>query len=457
MPGTYIARLHNRFASFLGNSSLPNTSDGSRLRIAVVHEWLTSYAGSEKVLEQILLIFPTADIFSLVDFLSHQDRRFLGNKPVTTSFLQKLPFGKALFRKLLWLLPLAVESFDLSPYDIVISSSHAVAKGVLTGPDQLHVCYCHSPIRYAWELQHEYLRQTGVTHGWRGIYARLTLHYMRLWDVRTSNGVDCFVANSLFIARRIQKVYRRGAVVIHPPVDVAGFQLQTIKENYYLTVSRLVPYKRVDLIVAAFSLMPHRKLIVIGDGPSFVSWKREATPNVEFLGRQSDAVVREMMGRAKAFVFAAEEDFGISVVEAQSCGTPVICLGRGGALDSVIAGKTGLFFKQQSAESIREAVEAFENNRESFDPHEINSHALTFSAERFRREFKALVLDEAHKRDMIEKTSESLRTLADFLGRDQTLPQVTDLAALETSLSNYQPSPQPAVDSTPLNNLVQKD
>lgn len=404
-------------------SSTPGPAPG--LRVAVVHEWLTTYAGAEKVLEQILAVFPAADLFCIVDFLPEQERGFLGERNVNTSFLQWLPFGKSLFRKLLWLLPIAVEAFDLGAYDIVISSSYAVAKGVITGPDQLHICYCHSPIRYVWDLQHDYLRQAGIRRGLSAIYARMTLHYMRLWDVRTSNGVDCFIANSRFIARRIQKVYRRDAVVIHPPVDVDGFQLETATENYYITVSRLVPYKRVDLIVAAFRDMPDQNLIVIGEGPNLESWKRDATSNVRFLGRQPDRVVKEMIGRAKAFVFAAEEDFGITVVEAQACGTPVICFGKGGVLDSVIPEKTGIFFDCQTAASIRQAVQRFEGIRDKFDPSEIRSHARSFSAERFRQRFKQFVLDELEKGE-ISKTRESLQRLAEFVRGAGSSSEVND-------------------------------
>lgn len=405
----------------------------SGMRVAVVHEWMTSWAGSEKVVEQILSTFPGADLFCLVDFLPKEERKYLGNTVVKTSFLQKLPFGETLFRKLLWLLPIAVESFDLTPYDVVISSSHAVAKGVLTGPDQLHICYCHSPIRYAWDLQHEYLRQAGFTKGLRAAYARITLHYMRLWDTRTANGVDRFIANSRFIARRIQKIYRRDAAVIHPPIDLEAFQLQTNKEDFYLTVSRLVPYKRVDLIVDAFSRMTNHKLIVIGDGPNLESWSRGATPNVQFLGRQPDSVVRDMMGRAKAFVFAAEEDFGISVVEAQACGTPVICFGRGGVLDSVIPGKTGLFFNLQNAASIQQTVEAFERTQDTFDPREIRSHAEAFSAERFRHQFQEFVMGEAQKRGMIGCLDEEL-----------PMTHVNGLSALGDALLEWK-SPQEQV------------
>jgi glycosyltransferase involved in cell wall biosynthesis len=362
------------------------------LRVAVVHEWLTSYAGSEKVVEQILRLFPRADLFALVDHLSGTDRNFLKGRPVHTSFLQNMPGSKKLFRKLLWILPHAIEAFDLSAYDLVITSSHAVAKGVLTGPHQIHICYCHSPIRYAWDFQHEYLRQSGLGSGLGSLYARLVLHYLRLWDVRTANGVDLFVANSHFVARRISKVYNRSALVVHPPVDVEAFQLETKKDDFYLTASRLVPYKRVDVIVNAFARMPGRQLIVVGDGPNLAPWRAAATDNVKFLGYQPDQCLHSLMSRAKAFLFAAEEDFGITVVEAQACGTPVICLGRGGVLDSVVPGKTGVFFKEQKPESLVEAIEEFESRRRnSFDPYEIRSHALSFAKSEFRKKFAELV------------------------------------------------------------------
>ena len=368
------------------------SSSSTPVRVAVIHEWLTSYAGSEKVVEQILHLFPDADLFSLVDFLPPAEREFLHGKQVHTSYLQNLPKGSQLFRKLLWLLPSAIESFDLSAYDIVISSSHAVAKGVITGPDQLHICYCHSPIRYAWDLQHEYLRQAKLTRGLKGLYSRAILHYMRLWDLRTANGVDFFVANSRFIEKRIAKVYRRRSAVIHPPVDVDAFDLVEGKEDYYITVSRLVPYKRVDLIVDAFMHLPNRRLIVIGDGPQLADCKQRAGSNVEFLGYQSPSAMHGWLSRAKAFLFAAEEDFGISVVEAQACGTPVICYGRGGALDSVIHGKTGVFFNEQTAESISAAVDDFESISDTLDPAFIRAHSEQFGIQRFRDQFYDLVL-----------------------------------------------------------------
>ncbi|MDZ4055874.1 MAG: glycosyltransferase, partial [Polynucleobacter sp.] len=236
------------------------------MRIAIVHEWLASHAGSEKVVEQMLRIYPEADLFAVVDFLTPEQRNFVLGKRATTTFIQKLPWARTRFRSYLPLMPLAIEQLDMSAYDVVLSSSHAVAKGVITGPDQLHLSYVHSPIRYAWDLQHQYLAESGLSHGVKGWVARLVLHYMRQWDVRTANGVDVFLANSHFIARRIRKVYRRHADVIPPPVDVASFPLCREKEDFYLTASRMVPYKKLPLIVQAFAQMPDKQLIVIGDG-----------------------------------------------------------------------------------------------------------------------------------------------------------------------------------------------
>jgi glycosyltransferase involved in cell wall biosynthesis len=360
-------------------------------RVAIVHDWLVTYAGAERVLEQIVACFPDADIFSVVDFL--EDRSFLRGKRATTSFIQKLPFAKKRYRAYLPLMPLAIEQLDLSGYDLVISSSHAVAKGVLTGPDQVHVSYVHSPIRYAWDLQHQYLQQSNLTVGPKSLFARLILHYMRNWDIRTSNSVNHFIANSDFIARRIRKVYRRTSKVIFPPVDVASFELSEQKEDFYLTASRMVPYKKIDLIVEAFARMPERKLVVIGDGPDMAKIRAKATPNVEIMGYQPFSVLHDRMRRAKAFVFAAEEDFGISVVEAQACGTPVIAYGKGGALETVLDGSheqpTGMFFPTQTEDAIIDAVEAFESGALSFRPADCRANAERFSNQRFREELLA--------------------------------------------------------------------
>lgn len=365
------------------------------MKIAIVHDWLTVYAGAERVLEQMLLCYPDADLFSMVDFLSADKRGFIQNKPVSTSFIQRLPFARSKYRQYLLLMPLAVEQFDLSGYDLIISSSHAVAKGVLTGPDQLHLCMCYSPIRYAWDLQHQYLRESGLDRGLKGWLAKYLLHRIRLWDVRTANGVDHFIAISHFIGRRIQKVYRRESTIIYPPVDIHDFELQQKKDDFYLTASRMVPYKRIDLIVEAFSAMPDKRLVVIGDGPEFAKIKSKAGPNVELLGYQSFEVLRDHMQRAQAFVFAAEEDFGITPLEAQACGTPVIAFAKGGAMETIRGldrdEPTGVFFPVQSSVAIQQALHLFEQNRRRITPDACRTNALRFAPERFRQEFRDFV------------------------------------------------------------------
>ena len=371
------------------------------MKVAIIHDWLVGYAGAERVLEQLVQMFPEADLYAMVEFLPDELRGFIQHKPVQTSFVQRLPLARKKYRAYLPLMPLAVEQFDLSGYDLVISSSHAVAKGVITGPDQLHISYVHSPMRYAWDLQHQYLRESGLSRGLKGWIAKWFLHRMRLWDLRTANGVDLFLANSRFIARRIDKVYRRKASVVYPPVDVAGFSLCESKDDFYLTASRMVPYKRIDLIVEAFSSMPLKKLVVIGDGPDFQSLKAAAGPNVTFLGYQPGSVLKDHLQRARAFVFAAEEDFGIIPVEAQACGTPVIAYGKGGALETVRGlddpNPTGVFFARQEAAAIVDAVQRFERHSGSILPSSCRDNALRFSNERFRKEFRQLVESELRR------------------------------------------------------------
>jgi glycosyltransferase involved in cell wall biosynthesis len=357
------------------------------LRVAIMHDWLPVYGGAERVLEQIINVFPESDLFSMVDFIPEGQRDFLQNKPVCTSFIQKLPFARKKYRAYLPIMPLAVEQFDFSAYDLILSSSYAVAKGVITGPDQLHICYCHSPIRYAWDLQNQYLAAAGIKKGLKSWLTRSILHYIRSWDAQSATRVDSFMANSEFVARRIEKTYRREAAVIHPPVDIAAFTLQAEKEGYYLTASRMVPYKRIDLIVEAFSGMPERELRVIGEGPDFEKIKSKAGSNVKMLGYQNFEALKEQMQKARAFVFAAEEDFGIAPVEAQACGTPVIAFGKGGVTETVIEGETGVFYNEQTVESLQAGVREFEAAADDFDPIVIRRNAMRFSAERFQQEF----------------------------------------------------------------------
>ncbi len=307
-------------------------------------------------------------------------------KKSTTSFLQNLPLVRKNHRWFLPLMPLAAESLDVSEYDLVISSSNMAAKGVITSPHQLHICYCHSPARFAWDQQKLYLQQGGIDGGLRGVLARLVLHYIRGWDVRSANGVDMFLANSQFVRQRIEKAYRRDATTIHPPVDVEQFALQAAKENFYVTASRLVPYKRVDIIVEAFGRMPEKKLVVIGKGPELGRIRRMATPNVRVLGQVPNETISDCMRRARGFVFAAEEDFGIVPVEAMACGTPVIAYGRGGATETVIPGVTGILFPKQTADSLMQAIERFEIS--PWNAAQIRRHAEQFSREAFRRAFR---------------------------------------------------------------------
>lgn len=363
------------------------------MRVAIVHDWLVAPGGAEKVLEQIIECFPDADLFSLVDFL--EDRRPLHGKPVTTSFIQRLPFARRRYDSYLPLMPLAVQQFDLADYDLIITSSHTVAKGVLVGPDQTHISYVHSPMRQAWDQQHEYLREAGLTRGPKSWLMRALLHYLRGWDSHSANGVDRLIANSQFVARRMMKTYRRDAAVIPPPVNVDEFELCTHKEEFYLTASRMVPYKRIDLIVGAFSATPHRKLIVIGDGPEMAAIRAKAGPNVTILGYQPIGVLKSYLQRARAFVFAAEEDFGIVTLEAQACGTPVIAFGKGGSLETVVpvgdAHPTGIYFGSQTVVSMLDAIDRFERQHEQITPAACRANAERFSAAVFRRAFMAEV------------------------------------------------------------------
>ena len=361
------------------------------MKKALIHDWFSTYAGAEKCVESFTNIWDDFEIYSLIDFLSGTDRdKILKGKHAHTSFIQKLPFAKDKYRNYLPLFPLAIEQFDLSGYDVVLSSSHAVAKGVLTHSNQLHIAYVHTPIRYAWDLYHQYLRESGLDRGLKGVLAKYFLHKIRLWDASTANRVDHYVANSRYIARRIKKTYGKPSDVIYPPVDVDKFTLRETKEEFYLTASRMVPYKKIDLIVEAFS-QTDKKLLVIGDGPDMAKIKSKAGKNVELLGFASDETMTDLMGRAKAFVFAAEEDFGITPVEAQACGTPVICFGRGGARETVRDGESGLYFMEQNARGLLAAVAKFEQNYDKFEPVKIRENSLKFSRARFEAEIKSYV------------------------------------------------------------------
>ena len=370
------------------------SSDGpfAGLRIAIVHDFLYTYAGAERVLEQLVALFPACDLFSIFDFLPADRRGFIQHKPVRSTFIQRMPLARRKHRAYLPLMPIAIEQLEVSPYDIVISSSYLVAKGVLTRPGQLHICYCHTPARFAWGLQNQYLNQVrGIFRFVKDGIVRVLLHYIRNWDVQSANNVDVFITNSNYVGRRIQKVYRRNAETIYPPVDTDWYSFQGEKEDYYVTASRLVPYKRIDLVVEAFGKMPDRRLIVIGEGPQMEEIRSMAGSNVRLLGYQPAARLKQYLQRARAFVFAAEEDFGIVPVEAQACGTPVICFGSGGVTESVVDGQTGVHFAEQTPESLIDAVHRFEARE--WDLEKIRQNAERFSIRKFREHFAITTRD----------------------------------------------------------------
>lgn len=360
--------------------------------MAIVHEWFVNYAGSERVVEQLLEIFPQAEVFSLVDFLPEKSRFYLKGKKPKTTFIQRFPFARKSFRNYFPLFPMAVESHDLRGFDLVISSSHLAAKGVILHRDQLHICYCHSPCRFAWDLYHQYLEEAGLKFGLKGFLAQYFLSRLRIWDMVNNQRVHHFIANSRFISRRISHVYGRPSEVIYPPVDTEKFQiLEGGKGDFYLAASRLVPYKKMDLIAAAFAQMPDKKLIIIGSGPEKKKLTQFLSPNIDIREEAGSGEFLELMAMAKAFVFAAEEDFGITMAEALSAGTPVIAYGRGGAAEIVQQGKSGYLFEKQTVESIIEAVTKFENLGILFSANQIRESALKFSHHQFKENIARFV------------------------------------------------------------------
>lgn len=358
------------------------------MRSAIVHDWLISaVGGGEKVLSAVHQLFPSP-IFTLLQNKEQLRGTYFQDLSIHTSFIQNLFRAETNYKSYLPLFPLAIRQFDLSDYDVVISSSHCAAKGVKTSPGQVHICYCHTPMRYAWDLMDEYLAPYGKI---KKTLAKIILHYLRKWDVHSAKQVDHFIANSHYVAQRIENCYGKKAKVIYPPVDISFYAPAEKKDSYYMTASRLVPYKKIDLIVEAFSKMGDRKLVVIGDGPEWGRIKAKAGMNIELLGYQPDTVLREYLQRAKGFVFAAVEDFGIVPVEAMACGTPVIACGRGGVLETVVEGETGLFFEEPSVWMIMDAVRRFE--RREWDAGLCRKRAEAFSLRRFNDEFTQFVME----------------------------------------------------------------
>lgn len=371
------------------------------MKKALIADWYTVYGGAERCIESFTNIWDDFDHYSLIDDLSDNDREIiLKGQQTKNSFIQKLPFGKKKYRSYLPLFPLAVEQYDLNEYELVISASSSVAKGVLTRPDQLHISYVYSPVRYAWDLYAQYLKESKLDKGLKGFIAKYFLHKLRMWDYATANRPDYYIAISKYVAKRIKKIYDKDSIVIYPPVDTKSFVPSDKTGDYYITCSRMVPYKKIDLIVESFS-KTDKKLIVIGDGPDYNKIKKLANSNIILKGFVEKHEMLELLKQAKAFIFAAEEDFGIAPIEAQACGVPVIAFGKGGALETINGVfpnleefkevNTGVFFNKQNSKSLLEAVEFFEKNEFSFNKEVIRKNAERFSIERFEKEFKEAI------------------------------------------------------------------
>ena len=356
------------------------------MKVAIVHYWLVGMRGGEKVVEALCEMYPDADIYTHVynpDVISPTINRHR----VRTTFISRLPKANRWYQRYLPLMPLALEQLDLRGYDLVISSESGPAKGFLVSPGTLHVCYCHTPMRYIWDMYHDYLADAGRVTRWA---MRPIMHYLRIWDVLSAFRVDHFVANSDYVARRIAKHYRRVADVVHPPVSVDDFHISNDIGDYYLMVGQLVGYKRTDIAVEAFNRMG-RKLVVIGEGEQFESLSKMAGPNVRIMGRQTFAVICAHYAKCRALIFPGVEDFGIVPLEAMASGRPVIAFRAGGALETVVEGKTGLFFDEQSPDSLMEAVEAYELRATEYDPLVIRAHAEGFRLSRFKQEMQTLI------------------------------------------------------------------
>lgn len=359
------------------------------MKVAVVHDWFNEIGGAEKVLREILHCYPDADVYCLFDFFDDDQRkRYLHGKSTRHSYIQRIPFAKKLYRFFFPLFPDAIESLDLSGYDLILSSSYCVAKGIKKRPDQLHICYCHSPVRYAWDLKREYLKAVKEPVS-RSIFSYF-LNRLKRWDRSVNERVDHFIANSHNVSGRIRQNYHRASTVIYPPVDVQQFRIREQKQDYYLSVSRLVSYKKTELLVKAFAQFPQLQLLIAGDGPNRKRLQRIATPNVQILGYLPSDELREKIRSAKAFVAAANEDFGITIVEAQACGTPVIVPYLGGYRETVLE-TTGLFFEYQSVPAIVKAITTFEMQERKFNPADFAANVQPFNVQRFRDEYTNFV------------------------------------------------------------------
>lgn len=356
------------------------------MKVAIVHYWLVNWRGGEKVLEQLLKIYPDAELYTHVyDPLLVAEK--LPNRRIHTTFVNKLPYSICWYQKYLMFMPFALEQLDLTDYDLVISSESGPAKNIVTNPDATHICYCHSPMRYLWDMYHLYQKQAGCL---TRFLMKPVFHYLRIVDRLSADRVDYFIANSEFISRRIQKCYRRKSTVIYPPVAINDFGINEDKEDYYLYLGQLISYKRADLVVDAFN-KNGKKLVIIGSGDIEEKLKMSAGPNISFLGKQEFSNVREHLMKTRALIFPGVEDFGIVPLEAMACGTPVIAFAKGGALETVVHEKTGIHFYEQTVDSLNEAITYFEQKASDFNAVEIRQHTEQFTEDRFRKEIKEFI------------------------------------------------------------------
>jgi len=367
------------------------------MKIAIVHDWFICLGGSEKVVEKFIQLYPDADVYSLINVLGGaKGNPYLNGKKITTSFLQKIPGIKNYYRFLLPLFPFAIRTFDLSEYDLILSSSHSVAKGVKTIKGQTHICYIHTPVRYAWDMRKQYLLQ--IPGFILKKLFKISMAKLRKWDLKTNKTVNYFIANSNYVAERVKRNYNRDSTVIYPPVDIDFFstinETKLVKQSsYFVVVSRLVLYKRIDLIIKAFNELPHLNLVIIGSGPKMKYLKSISEKNIRFMGYKTDEEIKAYYNQSRAAIFSAYEDFGITTVEAQACGTPVIALGQGGYLETGIDKKTGILYKNQTVKSLKQGINQFIEKESSFNRKDIMESVKKFNCDRFKQQVKEFIND----------------------------------------------------------------
>jgi len=356
------------------------------MKVAIIHYWLVSMRGGEKVIESLCELFPQADIYTHV-YNPDNISDIIKQHKIQTTFISKLPFAKRYYKTYFPLMPVALEQLDLRDYDLIISSESGPAKGIITSPTSLHISYVHTPMRYLWDMYPDYRKSAGFL---KRLLMPPIMHYLRMWDVSTASRIDAFITNSHYVKQRVKKYYRRAATVIHPPVEIDKFQISDKTEDFYLMVGQLVRYKKTEVAVEAFNRMK-KKLVIIGEGEHFSEIRKIAGDNILLKNRQPFEIIKEYYSKCKALIFPGIEDFGIVPVEAMASGRPVIAFGKGGALETVVEGVTGMFFKEQTPECLIETVEKFETNINDFNSEQIRTYAKKFSKEIFQNKMNGFI------------------------------------------------------------------